>query len=184
MWGFWPPRVETRTVAIQFPAGGLSLPGERSLELKSPLFIRAGDSAVAELRLLTEGGSIEADSIFDQYIVIAEARLDLPFADMRPADTVGITLSPGGTAAFYWEIRPREEGILRGEMWVYVRFVPKGGDGEEVRLPLSVQQVTIRSGALWKRTGWEARIAGIVGAIIGLAVGLGRRKRRRFSKNT
>jgi len=178
LWSFWPPRMETRTIAIQFPVNSLSLPGERLLRLRTPGFIRAGDSAVAELSLLAVSGTAETDSVFDAYIVIAEARLDLPFADARPADTISATLSPGGTATFYWEIRPRESGTLRGEAWVYVRFVPKGADGVEVRLPVSVQQVTIRSGAMWKRTGREARLAGSVGALIGLAIGFGWRKRR------
>lgn len=177
LWGFWPPRTETRTVAIQFPADGPSLPGERSLTLKMPEFIRAGDSAVAELSLLAEGETAEAVSVFDEYIVIAEARLDLPFAEARPADLVSTTLSPGGTATFYWEIRPREAGTLRGEVWVYVRFVPKGG-GEETRMPVSVQQVEVRSGSMWKRTGSEARIAGVVGMLIGLALGFWGWRRR------
>lgn len=175
-WGFWPPRMETRTVAIQFPAGGPSLPGERSLVLKVPTFIRAGDSAVAELSLLAEGET--ADAVFNEYIVIAEARLDLPFAEVRPADLVSTTLSPGGTATFYWEIRPREEGTLRGEVWVYVRFVPKGGDGEETRIAVSVQQVEVRSGSAWKRTGSEARTLGVVGTLIGLALGFWGWRRR------
>ncbi len=161
--------METRTVAIQFPAGGPSLPGERSLMLKVPEFIRAGDSAVAELSLSTADGAAEALA-FEQYNVIAEARLDLPFAEVRPADLVSTTLSPGGTATFYWEIRPREEGEVRGDLWVYVRFVPKGG-GEEIQVPVSVQQVSIRSGSMWKRTGSEARLTGVIGALAGLMLG-------------
>ena len=138
--------------------------------LKVPEFIRAGDSAVAELSLLAEGDSAGADAVFDEYIVIAEARLDLPFAEVRPADMVSTTLSPGGTATFYWEIRPREEGEVRGDLWVYVRFVPKGG-GEEIQVPVSVQQVSIRSGSMWKRTGSEARLTGVIGALAGLMLG-------------
>ena len=172
LWGFWPPQMETRTVAIQFPAGGPSLPGERSLRLKVPEFIRAGDSAVAELSLLAEGETAKANSVFDEYIVIAEARLDLPFAEVRPANLVSTTLSSGGTATFYWEIRPREEGTLRGEVWLYARFVPKEGDGEETRIPVSVQQVQVRSGGMWTRTGSEARAMGVVGTVIGLGLGI------------
>ena len=175
LWGFWPPRMETQTAAIQFPAGGLSLAGERSLVLKVPEFVRAGDSAVAELSLLAEGET--ADAVFDEYIVIAEARLDLPFAEVRPADLVSTTLSPGGTATFYWEICPREEGMLRGEVWVYVRFVPKGGDGEETQIPVSVQQVEVRSEGMWKRTGSEARALGVIGTLFGLGFWAWRRRR-------
>ena len=177
-WGFWPPQMATREVTIQFPTGGPSLPGERSLVLKVPEFIRAGDSAVAELSLLAEGETAKANSVFDEYIVIAEARLDLPFAEVRPANLVSTTLAPGGTATFYWEIRPREEGTLRGEVWLYARFVPKEGDGEETRIPVSVQQVQVRSGGMWTRTGSEARAMGVVGTVIGLALGFLSWKRR------
>ena len=163
-------------MTVQLSAGEVSLPGERSLALKVPEFIRAGDSAVAELSLSTADGAAEALA-FEQYNVIAEARLDLPFAEVRPADLVSTTLSPGGTATFYWEIRPREEGEVRGDLWVYVRFIPKGG-GEEIQVPVSVQQVSVRSGSMWKRTGSEARALGVAGTLVGLLLAVWAWRRR------
>lgn len=177
LWGFWPPRMETREVAIQFPAGGLSLSGERLLQLKVPTYIRSEDSAVAELRLVTEEGAVTDASVFEQYTVIAEARMELPFADVRPADLVSTTLAPQGMTTFFWEILPREEGELQGDVWVYVRFVPKGG-GEETQIPVSVQQVHIRCGSMWKRSGSEARALGVGGTLVGLALGFWAWRRR------
>jgi hypothetical protein len=109
-------------------------------------------------------------SLYEQYRVIAEARLDLPFADVRPADIVSMALGEGGAATFYWDVNPREEGELRGTVWLYLRLVPKAG-GDETRQPVSAQLIGIRSKSVLGRTGSQARALGVIGVIVGLVMG-------------
>jgi hypothetical protein len=168
VWGFWPPRRETVTVPLVLPAGMPSLPETRTIRLTFSPRMRAGDSQIVELNVTAEGDAADGGA-YENYNVIAEARLDLSLAEVRPADTVSAALVEGGGATFYWEVNPREEGVLRGTVWLYLRFVPKAG-GEETRQPVSAQLVEVRSKSLLKRTGTEARVAGTVGFIVGLAL--------------
>jgi hypothetical protein len=170
MWGFWPPRRETVTVPLTLPAGMPSLPETRQIELTYSPSIRAGDSQIVELKLTSEGESGNA-SVYDEFNVIAEARLDLPFSDVRPSDAVSTALVKDGAATFYWEIDPSEAGKLSGTMWLYLRFIPKAG-GEEMRQPVSAQLLEIRSRSMLGRTGAEARVAGVIGLIVSCGLGI------------
>ena len=166
VWGFWPPRREMVTVPLVLPAGMPSLPEARTITLTFSPRMRAGDSQIVELNVTSEGDSTDG-GVYDAYNVIAEARLDLSLADVRPADTVSAALVEGGGATFYWEVNPREEGALRGTVWVYLRFVPKAG-GEETRQPVSAQLVEVRSQSMLGRSGTEARGIGVVGTVLSL----------------
>ena len=166
VWGFWPPHRETVMVPLVLPARTPSLPEERTIRLTFSPRMRAGDSQVVELNVIAEGEST-GDGVYEEYNVIAEARLDLSLADVRPADTVSTALVEGGGATFYWEVSPREEGALRGTVWLYLRFVPKAG-GEETRQPVSAQLVEVRSQSMLGRSGTEARGIGVVGTVLGL----------------
>ncbi len=168
VWGFWPPRREMVRVPLVPPAGMPSLPEARTIRLVFSPTMRAGDSQIVEVNVTSEG-DVTNGGVYDEYNVIAEARLDLSLADVRPADTVSAALVEGGGATFYWEVNPREEGALRGTVWLYLRFVPKAG-GEETRQPVSAQLVEVHSKSLLKRTGAQARVVGIVGFVIGLAI--------------
>jgi hypothetical protein len=176
VWGFWPPRRETRVVAL-IPAGeGLSLSEARRIRLEFSPSLRFGDSGVIRM-WLEPGETYQLDPLYEAYTVIAEARLELPFADARPTDLVSTPLSAGDTASFYWEVTPREPQTLRGTVWLYLRFVSKEG-GAETRVAVSAQEVAIRSESMWKRTGSEARAVGVVGALVGLTLAIPFIKRR------
>jgi hypothetical protein len=166
VWGFWPPRRETIVLPLLPAPGMLSLPEARTIHLKFSPVMRAGDSQIVELNLSADGVATDT-SLYEQYRVIAEARLDLPFADVRPADIVSTALGEGGAATFYWEVNPREEGELRGTVWLYLRLVPQAG-GEETRQPVSAQLIGIRSKSMLGRTGSQARALGVVGLLLGL----------------
>jgi len=169
IWGFWPPRRETRVLPL-LPAPGMpSLPEARTIRLRFSPVMRAGDSQIVELNLSADGVATDTN-LYKQYRVIAEARLDLPFADVRPADVVSTALGEGGAATFYWDVNPREEGELRGTVWLYLRLVPKAG-GAEIRQPVSAQLIRINSKSVLGRTGSQARAMGVVGLIVGLALG-------------
>jgi len=176
VWGFWPPRRETVVVPLTIPAGMPSLPEGRMIRLTFSPVMRAGDSQTVNLDVMAEGDSGDGDG-YTKYNVIAEARLDLPLADVRPAEVVSTALVEGGAAGFSWAVTPRETGLVRGTVWLYLRFVPKGG-GEETRGPVSAQLVEVRSKSAWGRTGAEARAAGVVGLIVGLVILFWARVRR------
>ncbi len=169
-WGFWPPHRETVILPLLPAAGMPSLPEARTIRLMFSPVMRAGDSQIVELNLSADGDAGDA-SLYEEFNVIVEARLDLPFANVRPADVVSTALAEGGAATFYWEVNPREEGELSGTVWLYLRLVPKAG-GAEVRQPVSAQLIGIRSKSVLGRTGTEARVLGVVGLIIGLAMGI------------
>jgi hypothetical protein len=101
----------------------------------------------------------------------------MPLTNVRPAELVSTSISPQGSATFYWEVRPRQAGVVQGDIWVYVRFVPKAG-GAETQIPVSVQQVRIRSGEMWGRSGSQARLLGAGGTLAGLVLALLARRRR------
>lgn len=128
--------------------------------------MRAGDSQIMELNVTAEGEMEESD-VYETYNVIAEARLDLAPSDVRPAELLSAALVRGSGATFYWEVTPREEGILRGTVWLYLRFIPKAG-GEETRQPVYAPLVEVRSMSMLMQTGSEARLLGVVGFGIGV----------------
>ena len=171
VWGFWPPRRETVVLPL-LPAPGMpSLPEARTIRLEFSPVMRAGDSQIVELNLTADGEAADT-SLYEEYRVIAEARLELPFANVRPADIVSTALGQGGAATFYWEVTPREQGVSRGTAWLYLRLVPKaGGPAGETRGAVSAQSVAIRSRSVLGRTGSQARAMGVVGSLVGLWLG-------------
>lgn len=176
VWGFFPPRRETVVLPL-LPAPGMpSLPEARTIRLEFSPVMRAGDSQIVELILSADGAAAD-DRLYEEYNVIVEARLDLPFANVRPADVVSTALVEGGVATFYWDVNPHEAGELHGTVWLYLRLVPQAG-GEETRQPVSAQLVKIRSKSMLGRTGSQARAAGVVGLIVGLALGILSMRRR------
>jgi hypothetical protein len=166
VWGFWPPRRETRVVPLVPSSLGMTLSEPRDIRLEFSPSIRAGESEIVRL-WLEPGKDYVADRLYENYTVIAEARLELPLADVRPANIISTPLVAGGSASFYWEVKPRQPGTVRGTAWLYLRFLPKGG-GEETRVAVSAQEVAIRSGSVLKRTGAEARVVGAIGSLVGL----------------
>jgi len=172
VWGFWPPRRETVILPL-LPADGMpSLPEARTIHLTFSPVMRAGDAQIVELNLSADGEA-EDNRLYEEYNVIVEARLDLPFADVRPAEVVSTALGEGSAATFYWEVNPRDVGELRGTVWLYLRLVPKaGGPAGETRRAVSAQLIGIRSKSVLGRTGSQARAAGVVGLIVGLALGI------------
>jgi len=171
VWGFWPPRRETVVLPL-LPAPGMpSLPEARTIRLEFSPVMRAGDSQIVELNLTADGEAADT-SLYEEYRVIAEARLELPFANVRPADIVSTALGQGGAATFYWEVTPREQGVSRGTAWLYLRLIPKaGGPAGETRGAVSAQSVAIRSRSVLGRTGSQARAMGVVGSLVGLWLG-------------
>ena len=164
-----------------------AVPEMRMLTLEYPPSIRAGDSDVVRLTLevddqgnltptvsvagnVTQGQVVVIPNVYETHNVLAEARLDLAGADVRPSDTISETLLPGQKVTFYWSIKPEDIGNYKGTVWFYLHFVPKAG-GLESRQALSAQTIEINSTALFGIKAGVARWLGLAGTFIGSILG-------------
>jgi hypothetical protein len=159
----------------------------RRLTLEFPPQIRVGEGEVIRLTLevdtlgnLTPTAVFEGDTVrgevvtipnlYETHNVTAEARLDLAGMDVKPADLISEPLSPGQSVTFYWSIRPREVGVYRGTVWLYLRFVNKS-NGEESRKAVSAQLVEIDAVNLLGLPLGLVRGAGALGSFVGGVLG-------------
>ena len=164
-----------------------AVPEMRMLTLEYPPSIRAGDSDVVRLTLevndqgnltptasvagnVTQGQVVVIPNVYETHNVLAEARLDLAGADVRPSDTISETLLPGQKVTFYWSVKPGDIGNYKGTVWFYLHFVPKTG-GMESRQALSAQTIEINSTALFGIKAGVARWLGLAGTFIGSVLG-------------
>ncbi len=164
-----------------------AIPERRRVTLEFPAKIRAGDSDIVRLTLemddlgnitptaqfegnVVTGEVIEIPNLYETHRVIAEARFDVAGLDVSPPELISQTLSPGQSLNFYWSVRPREPGIYRGTVWLYLRFVEKIS-GEESRRAVSVQPVEIEAVNVLGLPANLVRTAGGVGSLVGAVVG-------------
>jgi hypothetical protein len=174
----------TQAETLELPP---AIPEMRMLTLEYPPSIRAGDSDVVRLMLevddqgnltptasvvgnVTEGQVFVIPNVYETHNVLAEARLDLAGADVRPSDTVSETLLPGQKVTFYWSVKPGDIGNYKGTVWFYLHFVPKAG-GVESRQALSAQTIEINSTALFGIKAGVMRWLGLAGTFIGSIMG-------------
>lgn len=168
--GFIPPRREVILLPLLPPGGMPSLPGERVIRLEYAPEMRTGETQIIELNLSKRGDPGET-SIYQEYDVFMEARLDLPLADVRPENLVTTTMAEDGSATYYWEVNPRQAGELSGTVWLYLHLISKQG-GSEFRKPAFAYSVEIHPRQFWGLNGSGMRLAGIAGLILGIAVSL------------
>ena len=159
----------------------------RRLTLEFPPQIRVGEGEVIRLTLevdalgnltptaVIEGNTVtgevvEIPNLYETHNVTAEARLDLAGMDVKPADLISEPLLPGQSVTFYWSIRPREVGVYRGTIWLYLRFVNKS-NGEESRKAVSAQLIEIDAVNLLGLPLGLVRGAGMVGSFVGGILG-------------
>lgn len=161
-WGLIPPgqrsqRLELDPARLRFSpsAGAAGLSAGATLTLEAPTRLRAGDSALARLVF----SDAAAAPIFESYNLLAEARLEIPGASLRPASSVKQPLRPAQTLTFFWTITAPEAGEYNGTAWVYLTFVSLA-DNAETRLALAAIPLQIRSTRLAGLTGEMARRLG------------------------
>ncbi len=159
---------------------------KRQIVLDWPLQLREGDSDLITLSLLldengqltvtpeTQGHSITSQAvqipnIYDNYHVVAAARLDLAGLDVRQ-DEMREAMRPGLPVTFRWSIHAVDSGTYRGVVWLYLEFVPKiSGDTERLTLlskPIEVQSVTFLG-----LPGWGARMVSGAGLLVSTVLG-------------
>jgi hypothetical protein len=164
-----------------------ALPERRSLTLEYPPRIRAGDSDLVRLTLevdvlgnltptaeigdhIVTGKVVEIPNLYESHHVIAAARFDIAGMEIQPMELMSEPLVQGNTATFYWSIHPRDVGVYRGTIWLYLRFVDKQ-NGEESRKTVSAQIVEIEAVNLLGLSGQFARTTGVLGSIVGTIIG-------------
>ena len=180
----FPPSIVHEAVV---PSPQPALPELRYLTLEYPPRIRAGDSDLVRLTLeadelgnitptaeigdhVVSGKSVEIPNLYETHHVVAEARFDMAGLEIRPTELMSEPLAQGNTATFYWSIHPRDVGLYRGTIWLYIRFVDKQ-TGEESRKTISAQIVEIEAVNLLGLSGVLARTAGLIGSLLGMIIG-------------
>lgn len=170
IWGLWPPaRVTHQQLLLPEQTG---LPEARPLRLDFPVVIRVGEADRVSLSV-EAGDPAPASAPQDIYAtddVLAEARLDLSGAAIRPVDVVSEPLLPGQGVTFFWSIRPLEAGRSTGTVWFYLRFIPKDG-GTERRQTLSAQAIEIETVKFLGLEAESARWLGLAGVFIASLLG-------------
>ena len=163
------------------------LPERRRLTLEFPPRIRAGDSDVVRLTLevdelgnvtptaevggnVVTGQTVQIPNLYESHHVIAETRFDIAGMEVRPAELVSESLSPGSPVTFRWSIHPADVGSYRGTIWLYLRFVDKS-TGEESRKTISAQTVDIQAVNFVGLSANLARTGGVVGSVLGTIIG-------------
>ncbi len=160
-----------------FPPGqaGLYIPEQRQIHLDFPAWIHLGSSGIARLTFsladsqgtTTPDPSIGAQSVFNQYQVMAETRLDLPGFTIQPAGIVSEALLPGQKVSFYWNLSPLKSGRYHGTLWFYLHYYPLAA-GTEVRAAVLAQPVEIVVGDfLGLSKPWTLGL-GMLSAVLGL----------------
>jgi len=149
--------------------------------------MRAGDSDIIRLTLevddqgnivptaevegnVVTGEVVEIPNLYETHHVIAEARFDVAGLEVRPTELISEPISEGQTAVFYWSVRANDEGIYRGTIWLYLRFVDKSS-GEESQKTVSAQMVEIEAVNFLGLSVNVARSLGVVGSVAGTIIG-------------
>ncbi|NWG05547.1 MAG: hypothetical protein HXY35_02545 [Chloroflexi bacterium] len=187
------------------PTAQPAIPERRFLTLEFPPQIRAGDSDRVRLTLevdeqgnitptavvggnIVTGEVIEIPNLYETHRVIVEAKFDIAGLEVSPPELISQGLELGQAVTFIWSVRPREVGVYRGTIWLYLRFVDKVS-GEESRKTVAAQDVDIEAVNLLGLSASLARTLGVGGSVIGTIIGFpffedivkfifGRRKRR------
>jgi len=169
-----PPQRVSQTFAPEqlTPGSGQNLAEAWTLDLEAPRRIPLGRAGTIHLtfsavQIAAEPGT--GTDTFESYSVRAEARAEIPSAGSSPSGLSSEALGPGNRAQFTWQVRPQSTGSLDGRVWLYLRFVPKGG-GDVVERPLNVQSVTIRVVTLFGRDAGQVSQTGLIAFGIGFVL--------------
>lgn len=112
-------------------------------------------------------GNLQVKNLYDTHTVTAEARVDLAGVDVQPPGSLRAPFPSGGTVDFLWYIRPRETGLYRGTVWLYLIFTDRIS-GEESRLAVSAQIMEMEAVDFFGLPVQTVRTSGVIGAFAGL----------------
>ncbi|MDX1437611.1 MAG: hypothetical protein R3335_12410, partial [Anaerolineales bacterium] len=167
-----------------------TIPERRLLTFEWPDRIRVGDSDILRLALVLDenglitptavfddneilGQAVAIEDMYDTHFIRAEARLDLAGAEIEPRGTVMQRMLPGEPVIFTWSISPNDTGTIRGNVWMFIRYLPmEGVEGEEVEKLIFTQPLEIQATNVLGLGGLPARILGIAGIAVSSLLGL------------
>jgi hypothetical protein len=107
--------------------------------------IHLGEQAVIELIVFSNVvQGVETLAFLDVNNLVAEARIDLPLAQLTPSGNVRQALEIGSPLRFEWRIRTDEPGTLEGQFWFYLVLV-SDLDGGSIRQPVLTAPISIET---------------------------------------
>lgn len=186
LWSHWPVKKAVLLLPVfpedmQLPGspggptaiGSRAIPEQRFLSLEWPVVIYQGDTGSVTLSLRKDDAPAVKDAgeggilnLYETHNVMAEARLDIAGVEVAPGELTSISLLPGQSVKFTWEVRLPQANPYPGSVWFYLRFLPKDGSPDSQRL-ISVQPVEIRCATILGLSGAAARWLGWTGALLG-----------------
>ncbi len=184
-WSAWSPAAAQDRVFIKPENMTLPAPTDpqpvvlesRILSTLWPRSVRLGDSGLVRLEFTLDPSSRELDggapapNVYDTHNVLVEARLELPGMDINPPGLASQPLLPGQDVSFTWQALPRAEGDFAGQVWLYLRFVPRTA-GVEQQVPIAVKPVQVQAVSLWGLPAGVTRAAGWGGVVLGVILSL------------
>jgi hypothetical protein len=160
----------------------------RRLTIQWPRFVRVGDADLVHLTFAVDQDgnltpvvgagtgsigeqSIEIPSLYESHNLVLEVRLDMAGLQVAPQATISEPVRPGQALNFSWSISPVQAGNYRGNLWVYLNIVPKGG-GDIDRRALVAYRMDIEARSVLGLPANIARWGGAVGSVLGLVFSL------------
>jgi hypothetical protein len=185
IWGFWPQgrtvqvlRLDSSQTALDAADAAVVHP-VRALRLEFPTRIRLNDRALVRLAFEVEpegaapppSPEVTNDLTAEAVQAIAEARLDLPGALVRPPDSIFEALVPEQSLEFYWTVVLSAPGEYRGTAWSFLT-IHEDSSTRSSRIALGAQNVQMKSITLLGMGGEAARIVGGLCLIGGIVLGV------------
>jgi len=161
---------------------------KRMMVVETPRRLRVGDGEIIRVSLeMNEDGSLtptaEMDghevelqpmnipNLYDDYNLVAEARLDLAGMEVEPYGVIQTPMRPGQRLDFFWSVRAAEAGIYRGTLWLYLNLEPKSG-GESDQQALLARPLELKVVSFLGMPAWVGRVLGGVSGVAGLVLGI------------
>ena len=149
-------------------------PETREVIIEFPKTIWIGNSDQVKLTLkvintetMSAMNSRGIRSLFETHDSYIETRLDVPGLELSPVDPIQEALIESHDNVFIWEVNPKNAGLFRGNLWVFLDLYPKGMDQVE-QIPLIIFPIEIRVIRILGITSAAARYLALFGAGLGL----------------
>jgi len=162
-------------------------PHVQSITLEYPAVVRVADGGLVRLTVDTarpatasrpvgtngdgQGGASVLPGAPPSHNLIAEARLELPGAQVQPYEEISAPLVPGDSVEFLWKVNLPEPKRHQGTAWFFVVFVEKRTHTKH-RVAFSAQSLQIEGRTLLGMSGVVARAGGGLGFIATLVLAL------------
>jgi hypothetical protein len=165
---------------MQLPSAGQEKPQSvqesRQVVLRWPSTLRIGDvykvTLVFEPMQKETGSPTNTDefsNIYDEYNLMADARLEAAGISAFPGNRVRESMPPGQPVKFEWQVSSEYTGSYQGNVWLSLRYLPLDGS-QASQAPIYVHEVNIRTVNLLGMRGATARILGGAGIILSAAL--------------